>query len=232
MVGISLTPCGCSPCSAAASWWGTHLSTLSVHAAGPKPSELYGKFTWKIENFSEISKRELRSTVFEVGSYKWCAPDHVQHFTCSGEALAAYSVRNATQTDGCVRHLNCMCWLRRYILVYPQGCDVCNHLSLFLCVADYDKLLPGVRLGCAGALNYVNTGMHGFKWSACAGWSHFAQFTIAVVNKDPKKSKYSGVRPCAYACVFRPRPAPPAYGLQSAARGVHALPLCMHACLL
>lgn len=32
---------------------------------------------------------------------------------------------------------------RRYILVYPQGCDVCNHLSLFLCVADYDKLLPG-----------------------------------------------------------------------------------------
>lgn len=26
-----------------------------------------------------------------------------------------------------------------------------------------------------------------------AGWSHFAQFTIAVVNKDPKKSKYSGV---------------------------------------
>jgi hypothetical protein len=27
--------------------------------------------------------------------------------------------------------------------VYPHGCDVCNHLSLFLCVADYDKLLPG-----------------------------------------------------------------------------------------
>ena len=78
----------------------------------------YGKFTWKIENFSEISKRELRSNVFEVGGYKW------------------------------------------YILVYPQGCDVSNHLSLFLCVADYDKLLPG--------------------------WSHFAQFTIAVVNKDPK----------------------------------------------
>lgn len=77
---------------------------------------MYGKFTWKIENFSEISKRELRSKCFDVGGYKW------------------------------------------YILVYPQGCDVHNHLSLFLCVADYDKLLPG--------------------------WSHFAQFTIAVVNKD------------------------------------------------
>ncbi|KAJ4969447.1 hypothetical protein NE237_016148 [Protea cynaroides] len=90
---------------------------------GLKPSELYGKFTWKIENFSQISKRELRSNAFEVGGYKW------------------------------------------YILIYPQGCDVCNHLSLFLCVANHDKLLPG--------------------------WSHFAQFTIAVVNKEPKKSKYS-----------------------------------------
>ncbi|XP_057521888.1 TNF receptor-associated factor homolog 1b-like isoform X3 [Amaranthus tricolor] len=52
-----------------------------------------------------------------------------------------------------------------YILIYPQGCDVCNHLSLFLCVANHDKLLPG--------------------------WAHYAQFTIAVVNKDPKKSKFS-----------------------------------------
>ncbi|XP_059632399.1 TNF receptor-associated factor homolog 1a isoform X2 [Cornus florida] len=90
---------------------------------GPKPSELYGKYTWKIDKFSQINKRELRSNAFEVGGYKW------------------------------------------YILIYPQGCDVCNHLSLFLCVANHDKLLPG--------------------------WSHFAQFTIAVVNKDPKKSKHS-----------------------------------------
>ncbi|KAE9589766.1 hypothetical protein Lalb_Chr21g0312421 [Lupinus albus] len=90
---------------------------------GMKPSELYGKHTWKIEKFSQITKRELRSNAFEFAGYKW------------------------------------------YILIYPQGCDVCNHLSLFLCVANHDKLLPG--------------------------WSHFAQFTIAVVNKDPKKSKYS-----------------------------------------
>ena len=32
----------------------------------------------------------------------------------------------------------------RYILIYPQGCDVSNHLSLFLCVANHDKLLPGM----------------------------------------------------------------------------------------
>ncbi|KAJ4746179.1 MATH domain-containing protein [Rhynchospora pubera] len=90
---------------------------------GPKPSELYGRHTWKIEKFQTIKKRELRGDVFDVGGYKW------------------------------------------YILIYPQGCDVCNHLSLFLCVANHDKLLPG--------------------------WSHLAQFSIAVVNKDPKKSKYS-----------------------------------------
>ncbi|WMV34147.1 hypothetical protein MTR67_027532 [Solanum verrucosum] len=90
---------------------------------GPKPVELYGKYTWKIDKFSQINKRELRSNTFEVGGYKW------------------------------------------YILIYPQGCDVSSHLSLFLCVANHDMLLPG--------------------------WSHFAQFTIAVVNKDPKKSMYS-----------------------------------------
>ncbi|XP_024401226.1 uncharacterized protein [Physcomitrium patens] len=114
-----------SPPSTSPAYWDTDEDDDSNSSCmtGPKPTDLYGKFTWKIENFSEISKRELRSNVFEVGGYKW------------------------------------------YILVYPQGCDVCNHLSLFLCVADYDKLLPG--------------------------WSHFAQFTIAVVNKDPKKSKYS-----------------------------------------
>ncbi|KAJ6771340.1 TNF RECEPTOR-ASSOCIATED FACTOR-like protein 1A [Salix koriyanagi] len=38
---------------------------------GPKPSELFGKFTWKIENFSQINKRELRSDAFKVGGYKW-----------------------------------------------------------------------------------------------------------------------------------------------------------------
>ncbi|CAM0954696.1 unnamed protein product [Alopecurus aequalis] len=90
---------------------------------GPKPSELYGRHTWRIENFSKEKKREMKSDPFEAGGYKW------------------------------------------YILVYPQGCDVSNHLSLFLCVANHDKLLPG--------------------------WSHFAQFTIAVGNMDPKKIKYS-----------------------------------------
>ena len=50
----------------------------------------------------------------------------------------------------------CLCLpARRYLLVYPHGCDVANHLSLFLCVADYDKLLPG--------------------------WGHFAQVGAAPV---------------------------------------------------
>jgi hypothetical protein len=38
---------------------------------GSRPSELFGKFTWRIDNFSEISKRELRSHQFDVGDYKW-----------------------------------------------------------------------------------------------------------------------------------------------------------------
>ncbi|KAJ8438892.1 hypothetical protein Cgig2_007737 [Carnegiea gigantea] len=61
----------------------TSFLVVASFLIGPKPSDLYGKYTWKIEKFSQINKRELRR------------------------------------------------------------------------------------------------------------WSHFAQFTIAVVNKDPKKSKYS-----------------------------------------
>jgi hypothetical protein len=44
---------------------------LLILFVGPKPSELYGKYTWKIEKFSQITKRELRSNAFEVGGYKW-----------------------------------------------------------------------------------------------------------------------------------------------------------------
>ncbi|GLT42232.1 hypothetical protein SLA2020_162450 [Shorea laevis] len=89
----------------------------------PNPSELYGMYTWKIETFSQINKRELQSNAFEIGGCKWS------------------------------------------ILTYPQGCEVGNYLSLFLCVANHDKL-P-------------------------SGWSHFALFTLSLMNKDPKKSKYA-----------------------------------------
>lgn len=44
-------------------------------SVGLRPSDLFGKITWKIERFSEVSKRELRSSVFEVGQYKWWAAD-------------------------------------------------------------------------------------------------------------------------------------------------------------
>uniref|UniRef100_M4E3C8 MATH domain-containing protein n=1 Tax=Brassica campestris TaxID=3711 RepID=M4E3C8_BRACM len=32
--------------------------------------------------------------------------------------------------------------LQWYILFYPQGCEICNHLSVFLCAASHQKLLP------------------------------------------------------------------------------------------
>lgn len=38
---------------------------------GSKHAELYGKYTWKIEKYSENNRRELRSDVFDVGGYKW-----------------------------------------------------------------------------------------------------------------------------------------------------------------
>ncbi|KAL6841510.1 hypothetical protein ACP4OV_028653 [Aristida adscensionis] len=108
---------------------------------GPKPSDLFGRYTWRIENFSKEKKREMKSEPFEAGGYK-C-------FKCDwGNEGMKFAIPHVL-----------------YILVYPQGCDVSNHLSLFLCVANHDKLLPG--------------------------WSHFAQFTIAVGNVDPKKMKYS-----------------------------------------
>lgn len=46
------------------------MNDLNV-PVGAKPSELYEKFTWKIEQFPQINKRELRSKAFEVGGYKW-----------------------------------------------------------------------------------------------------------------------------------------------------------------
>ena len=50
----------------------TVRARVVIACVGPQPMSMYGKFTWKIENFSTIAKRELRSNVFEVGGYKWC----------------------------------------------------------------------------------------------------------------------------------------------------------------
>jgi hypothetical protein len=37
----------------------------------------------------------------------------------------------------------------------------------------------------------LKPGTLSFRFIFETGWSHFAQFTIAVSNKDPKKSKHS-----------------------------------------
>ena len=47
------------------------LAMAAFWCAGLTPDSLYGKFTWKIENFDQVQKRELRSDVFVVGDYKW-----------------------------------------------------------------------------------------------------------------------------------------------------------------
>ncbi|KAH0924343.1 hypothetical protein HID58_024361 [Brassica napus] len=51
-----------------------------------------------------------------------------------------------------------------YISIYPQGSDVCNYPALLLCLANHAEIPPGC--------------------------SHFVQYTLALVNKDPKKSIY------------------------------------------
>lgn len=55
--------------------------------AGPQTSELYGKFTWKLDKFGECGKRELRSNVFEVGSFKWCAATVLLLHCCLAAAV-------------------------------------------------------------------------------------------------------------------------------------------------
>ena len=38
---------------------------------GPGPSNLFGRYTWRIENFSKEKKREMKSEPFEAGGFKW-----------------------------------------------------------------------------------------------------------------------------------------------------------------
>lgn len=78
-----------------------------------------------------------------MGEYKWYVSNDLSLFR-----------RGHATVFICEWGLLLLCWCR-YILVYPQGCDVCNHLSLFLCVADYDKLLPGDQQDLAAALQWV-----------------------------------------------------------------------------
>ena len=194
-------------------------------AAGLQTSELYGKFTWRLDKFGECGKRELRSNVFEVGSFKWCVPRGMcrpkiaacclhalrlpscacaavafapsaaaQAVAVAAAAAAAWAAAPREQTAAAAAaaaaalHLLCtpphrsspshpalLPGCRRYLLVYPHGCDVANHLSLFLCVADYDKLLPGwshfaqVRLCCCGTSARLCTTIDGLP-GASAGF--------------------------------------------------------------
>ena len=122
--------------------------------AGPPTSELYGKFTWVLDKFSGAAadgsgKRELRSSVFEVGNFKWWVPAlqlGVGRMRTRAEAYACLCMHAqpaAAALCSLPPMLPAPACAHRYLLVYPHGCDVANHLSLFLCVADYDKLLPG-----------------------------------------------------------------------------------------
>jgi len=71
-----------SPSTVPNKQWRLSPLPLAITHSGPKPHELYGKFTWKIGNFSDISKRELRSTTFDVGGYKWWGTAAALSYSC------------------------------------------------------------------------------------------------------------------------------------------------------
>lgn len=75
--------------------------TAAVETAAKKPQELFGKFTWKIDNFSDISKRELRSNQFDVGEYKWCVSRSFAARACA-QAAPYTSSRAPAGTSSCI----------------------------------------------------------------------------------------------------------------------------------
>ncbi|XP_016579328.1 uncharacterized protein LOC107877083 isoform X1 [Capsicum annuum] len=72
--------------------------------------------------------------IFELQISRW-----LLHFSSQFCSSCLVQELLALPTDACYDQTVC----GRYILIYPQEGDVCNHLSLFLCVANHDKLLPG-----------------------------------------------------------------------------------------
>jgi hypothetical protein len=83
----------------------------------------------------------------------------------------------------------CLLPLPRYILVYPQGCDVCNHLSLFLCVADYDRLLPGEHSGNSKAPLTLPAVKHGSDASLTCRMEPFCSVYYCSSQQGPQEVK-------------------------------------------
>ncbi|KAL7220188.1 hypothetical protein ACSBR2_013116 [Camellia fascicularis] len=118
---------------------------------GPKPSELYGKYTWKIDKFSQIDKRELHSNAFEVGGYRWFV----------------VSLKNA--------------WLKlKFDLLVHSFISPEKFVQFQFSKSTFEYTLKVVM----SAIIFL-------CFSVWLIMTSFFQFTIAVVNKDPKKSKYS-----------------------------------------
>lgn len=90
----------------------------------------------------------------------------------------------------------------RYILVYPQGCDVCNHLSLFLCVADYDKLLPGKK----AALDFCQPVLL-LTWLTWSGFIHSPAMQAGAILRSlqllwsTRTQRSPNIQVCTIMCL-------------------------------
>lgn len=100
--------------------WLTLFRRTSI--SGPKPSDLYGRFTWKIENFSTINKRELRSNAFEVGGYKW----YETFFSHSHFAILYFPSFYRHATRSVLTQLFCRC-------VFVDVCSFSINICIIIC---------------------------------------------------------------------------------------------------
>lgn len=82
--------------------------------------------------------------------------------------------------------------------MYPQGCDVCNHLSLFLCVADYDKLLPGELVRRSGRVGRLCSVHH----AACAAMFRRLE-PLRAVHDSCCEQGAEKIQVLRYECIRR-----------------------------
>jgi hypothetical protein len=76
------------------------------------PSQQFGRLTWKIQQFSELGKRELRSSQFDVGEFKWCVVLPGWGCCCLLRRRTTTPPSSALPRPGC-------CCARRHTQVHP-----------------------------------------------------------------------------------------------------------------
>lgn len=123
---------------------------------GPKPSDLYGKYTWKIEKFSQVNKRELRSNAFEVGGYKW-----LDFLPWSFEFSLYFFSQFTSSLWLCLRI--CRAYKMAVHFIFLDSLQCCLHL-LYCLRSYFSDLVPNVNSWPFSACTY------GYKFWCHSMW--------------------------------------------------------------